>query len=53
MTPEEKQRLVWICKEIQVEKDQKKFNNLVTELNELIAKKVLRMSDLPQSTTQS
>jgi len=51
MTPEEKQRLEWLCKEIQIEKDQKKFNDLVTELNELINKKVLRMSDLSQSAS--
>lgn len=52
MTPEEKQRVEWLCKEIQIEKDQRKFSDLVTELNQLIAKKTIRLSDLPQSPAQ-
>jgi hypothetical protein len=51
MTPEETRCLDWLIKEIQVEKDQKKFSVLVHELNEILAKKDLRLSDLPYSAT--
>lgn len=45
MTPEEKQRLDWLCKEIQIEKDQAKFNALVREMNEIISRKKFRLDD--------
>jgi hypothetical protein len=36
MTPEERQRMNWLCLRIQEEKDPKTFDSLVHELNELL-----------------
>jgi hypothetical protein len=35
MSPEERERMNWLCARIQEEKDQKKFTELVMELNAL------------------
>ena len=45
MTPEEKERLDWLCKQIQVEQDQKKFSELCNELNELLEEKQNRLTE--------
>lgn len=37
MTPEEKERMTILVQQIQVEQDQKKFNELVSELNTLLS----------------
>jgi hypothetical protein len=39
MTPEEKEQMDALWRQIQIEKDQQKFNQLVHELNELLARK--------------
>lgn len=36
MTPEEKERMDYLCQRITVEKDPKVFDDLVRELNELL-----------------
>jgi len=36
MTPEETERMKRLCKRIQEEQDQRKFNELVMELNNLL-----------------
>ena len=38
MTPKEYERLNWLCNRIQNENDPKKFDKLVTELNDLLGK---------------
>ena len=43
MTPEERQRMDWLCMRIQEEKDHKVFTDLISELNALIAKKNERL----------
>jgi hypothetical protein len=43
MTPDEKQRMAALVQQIQVEQDQKKFTELVTELNALLARKDKRL----------
>ena len=42
MTPDERERLNQLCSRIQTEKDQAKFSQLLTELNELLEKKEQR-----------
>lgn len=37
MTPEEKERMAVLVQRIQLEQDQKKFNDLVSELNTLLS----------------
>ena len=39
MSPEERERMNWLCARIQEEKDQKRFTELVMELNALFEKK--------------
>jgi hypothetical protein len=39
MTPEERERMDELCKAVQAEKDPRKFDELVRELNELIEEK--------------
>jgi hypothetical protein len=39
MTPEEIERMNCLCKRIQEEQDQQKFNELVSELNNLLKAK--------------
>lgn len=39
MTPEERERMNWLCLRIQDEKDQAKFMELVHELNALLERK--------------
>lgn len=36
MTPQERERMNWLCQRIQDEKDPKVFDDLVVELNELL-----------------
>ena len=38
MIPEEKRRFLWLCQQIRAEQDQKKVSELITELNELLAR---------------
>ena len=45
MTPEERARIEWLCKQIQAEHDQQKFNDLVHELNQLLEKKEPPLAD--------
>jgi len=47
MTPEEIERIKYFCKRIQEEQDQKKFNELVTELNSLLEAKERRLRPEP------
>jgi len=44
MTPEERKRMNWLCKQIQEERDPKQFDQLITELNELLAPKESRIT---------
>jgi hypothetical protein len=48
MTPEERRRMNWLCKQIQEERDPKRFGQLITELNELIAEKESRITSFPE-----
>jgi hypothetical protein len=43
MTPQERERMELLCKRIQVEQDQKVFNELILELTALLAKKDTRL----------
>ena len=43
MTPEETERMNVLCRQIQVEKDQGKFNSLILELNQLLESKEKRL----------
>ena len=45
MSPEERERMNWLCARIQEEKDQKRFTELVMELNALFEKKENRLAD--------
>jgi hypothetical protein len=51
MKPEETKRMSELVLELQVEKDQKRFGELMDELNELLAGKEKRL-DLPPSKPQ-
>lgn len=44
MAPEEKQQMESLCKQIQVEKDPKKFGELIQQLNELLERKEYSLS---------
>lgn len=50
MTPDERERMTFLCDQIAVEKNHLRFMELVQELNDLLSKKQHRMSD---STSQS
>jgi hypothetical protein len=39
MTPEERERFEWLCKQVETEKDPKKFDQYVRELNDLLEAK--------------
>jgi len=43
MTAEERERMNELCRQIQAEKDQKKFSDLCEQLNQLLAKKDERL----------
>jgi hypothetical protein len=43
MTPEERERMNGLCRQIQIEKDQRKFSALIEELKQLLAKKNERL----------
>lgn len=43
MTPDEKQRLEWLCNLVATEKDPEKFQEYLTELNELLEAKQARL----------
>ena len=45
MTLEEKERICSLCNKIQVEQDQQKFNELCSELNELLEEKRSRLTE--------
>jgi len=38
-SPEERERFVWLCEQVQTEKDPKKFDQYVRELNDLLEAK--------------
>lgn len=44
MTPEERERMNWLCREIQKEKDHDTFSKLVRELDALFEKKEQRLA---------
>jgi len=48
MTPEERDRMNWLCKQIADEQDPKKFSELVHELDQLFAKKEHRLESRQQ-----
>ena len=50
MTPEEKERMESLCKQIQIEEDQEKFDALVQELNEILGKDEQRLIQFSRST---
>ena len=39
MKPEERERMNWLCKQIQDERDPNRFGQVIAELNELLAAK--------------
>jgi|HubBroStandDraft_1064217.scaffolds.fasta_scaffold156222_2 hypothetical protein len=43
MTPDERERMQILCERIAIEKDQKKFGDLVQELNDLLDRKSHRL----------
>jgi len=49
MTPEERERMNSLCKQIQSEKDREKFTQLVIELNNLLERKESRLRQLDKS----
>jgi hypothetical protein len=49
MTPEEKERMAALVQRIQVEQDQEKFTELVTQLNALLAQKDRRLEPTHRS----
>ena len=51
MTPEERERMNWLCKEIQTEKDPDRFSKLVHEVDALFEEKERRF-DLKQNDQQ-
>jgi hypothetical protein len=48
MTPEEREWMNWLCKQIQVERDPKRFAQLILELNEVLATKEGRITSIPE-----
>lgn len=46
MTPEERERMFYLCQRIAVEKDHKIFSELVAELNELLNRKDQRLENI-------
>lgn len=49
LTPDERDRMNSLCKQIVTEKDRDKFINLVEELNNLLDRKEQRLEDTPPS----
>lgn len=45
MTAEERERMMWLCKRIQEEKDPRKFSELLLQLDELLAAKKERIRE--------
>ncbi|MGC2259588.1 MAG: hypothetical protein WA437_18770 [Candidatus Sulfotelmatobacter sp.] len=43
MTPEERERMMYLCQLIQEEQDHAKFMDLILELNDLLARKEHRL----------
>jgi hypothetical protein len=52
MKPEERERMNWLCKQIQDERDQNRFGQLIAELNELLAAKESRITSLSQDNAK-
>jgi|HubBroStandDraft_2_1064218.scaffolds.fasta_scaffold1789006_1 hypothetical protein len=48
MTPEEREWMNWLCKQIQVERDPKRFAQLILELNEVLATTEARITSIPE-----
>jgi hypothetical protein len=46
LTPEERERMFYLCQRIAVEKDHKIFSELVAELNELLNRKDQRLENI-------
>ena len=51
MTREERERMNWLCKQIQEERDPNRFGQLIIELNELLAEKESRITS-PQNNAK-
>lgn len=49
MTSEEQQRLMNLCRQIEVEQDPRQFLKLIEELNELLGGKAQRLTHTPPS----
>jgi len=43
MTPEERERVDWLCRQLQIEQDPTKFDRYVRELNDLLEAKHQRI----------
>jgi hypothetical protein len=48
MSPEGRERVNWLCKHIQEEKDQQTFNDLVSELSKLLEINGYLLSERPE-----
>lgn len=53
MTPEERELMNTLCREIQDEKDPKRFSELVRELDEVLARKDERLNEKGASLSSS
>jgi len=53
MTSNERERMNWLCRRIQEEKDPKQFNALVSELNHLLDEKDYRLGSEQQEQQQT
>jgi hypothetical protein len=45
MTPDERERMMYLCQRIQEEQDHAKFMELIMELNELLSRKEHRLEE--------
>ena len=52
MTHDEVERMKVLCQQIEMEQDQRKFSQLIAELNELLARKTKRL-DHPHSPIET
>jgi len=48
MKPEKRERMNWLCKQIQNERNPNRFGQVIAELNELLAAKESRFTSLPE-----
>jgi hypothetical protein len=52
VTQQEKERVNWLCEQIQTEKDPAKFTNLMTELNDMLELKNVNLWKTPQAQSR-